>query len=188
MDRRQQKTRRAIFAALASLLERKEFDRITIQELIDEADVGRSTFYAHFETKEELLHSICNELLEHIVQAADDVSHTHGLKKADEHPLSVFCHSLQHLQENDHSMLRLLACSSNRIFIGYFSKAVEEIVRSQLPVREAAVRRGVPEEYLVHHITRSYLALVEWWMQAPGKHTAQELDRYFRAVTEPVLA
>ena len=187
MDKMQQKTRRAIFSALATLLKRKDFEKITIQELIDEAEVGRSTFYSHFETKEELLRSICSDLLEHLVHSSHDCSHTHGLKKEDEHPLSVFCHSLQHLQEDDHSVLRLLACSSNRIFIGYFSKAVEEVVRSQLPVQEAAARRNIPSDYLVHHLTRGDLALVEWWLQENPDLSAQELDRYFHAVTEPLL-
>ncbi len=52
MDRRQRKSRERIFHAFIELLAKKHFNQITVGEIIERADVGRATFYAHFETKD----------------------------------------------------------------------------------------------------------------------------------------
>ena len=61
MDRRQQKTKIAIHQAMTTLLKKKKFEALTVQDIIDEANIGRSTFYSHFETKEELLELLLRE-------------------------------------------------------------------------------------------------------------------------------
>ena len=66
MDRRQRKTRESIFGAFVELMSEKDFAHITVGEVIDRANVGRATFYAHFETKDFLLKELCRELFDHI--------------------------------------------------------------------------------------------------------------------------
>ena len=66
MDRRKAKTIKAIRGAFSQLLQTKRYSEITIQDVLDEADICRSTFYEHYKTKEELLHSICKEIFSHV--------------------------------------------------------------------------------------------------------------------------
>ena len=65
-DRRISKTRKAIYTAFLQLLNQKNFEMITVQEIIDLADVGRSTFYSHYESKELLLDELCRYLFHHL--------------------------------------------------------------------------------------------------------------------------
>ena len=75
-DRRSRRSRRLIVDALLALMREKRYDRITVQEIIDRADVGRSTFYAQFRNKEDVLESEFARVLgllheQHLVAAKD---------------------------------------------------------------------------------------------------------------------
>lgn len=187
MDRRQKKTRDAIFKAFGKLLDRKSYHSITVQEIIDEANVGRSTFYAHFETKDDLLKELCEELFGHVIGSALNQTHIHGLYSGGA-PESVFRHLLRHLAEDDRNILGLLSCESNELFLRYFKNSLRELIRTQLAEGGYFERGPLPEGFLVNHISSSFVETVLWWVKGGRKQTAEELDQYFRMVIEPVLS
>lgn len=186
MDRRQKKTRAAIFDAFTILLSRKQYHKITIQEIIDEANVGRSTFYAHFETKEELVRAFCEELFDHIIESAADQSHSHGRYSDDAAPSSVFCHILQHLQKNDRNILNLFACESNELFLRYFKNSLNALIREQILWSIEIEPLGIPQDFLVNHISGSFVEMVQWWSKNGRTETPEQLDIYFRAMLPPI--
>lgn len=186
MDRRQQKTRTAIFKAFTSLLSEKSYNNITVQDIIDRADVGRTTFYSHFETKDDLLRSLCEGLFDHIISSAVDSAHSHGLYSDGKPPASLFCHLLQHLQKNDRNILGLLSCESNELFLRYFRDSMNKLVREHLTVGDSGLASDVPMDFLINHITGSFVEMVLWWVRGNMHETPEELDRYFRAVIEPL--
>ena len=117
MDRRQKKAREAIFRAFTQLLAEKNYNQIVVQEIIDRADIGRTTFYAHFETKDYLLKDLCEELFGHIIDTAMGLPHGHYHYSCGTEQDSVFLHLLQHLQKNDRNILELLSSQNNEIFL-----------------------------------------------------------------------
>lgn len=187
MDRRQQKTRAAIFSAFSTLLEEKNYNKITVQEIIDKANVGRTTFYAHFETKDDLLKALCEELFSHILRSAADIVHTSGLYSNNCAPESVFCHLLQHLRQNENNILGLLSCESSEVFLRYFKDSLNELVKKQFVDKYYGNNTKIPMDFLVNHISSSFVEMVMWWIKGQMKESPEDLDRYFRQIIEPIL-
>lgn len=115
MDRRQKKSREAIFYAFSNLLERKSFHNITVQEIIDEANVGRSTFYAHFDTKDELLREMCTEIFEHIFSSELSSEYSHDFSTTDQGLKEELTHLLYHLKDNRGNIAGLFSSESSEM-------------------------------------------------------------------------
>lgn len=178
VDRRQRKTREAIFRAFISLLSEKDFEQITVAEIIEAADVGRATFYAHFETKDSLLKELCGELFCHIFDATGrHCDHRHIFDCTA--PDSVFLHLLQHLQKNDNNILDLLSSRNNELFLRYFKNNLVKLVESQLPLFESEKSRKLPESYRINHITSTFVETVRWWIDNGKKESPEVIAEYF---------
>lgn len=167
MDRRQQKTRNAIFKAFSKLLEKKRYEHITVQEIIDEADIGRSTFYAHFETKDHLLKSMCSDIFEHIFagNACEYMEKTEDLT-------SRLAHILWHLNEHKNDIIGILSSESKDIFMGYLKEYLTELFSLYL----SDFNLDIPKDFLLNYLTGSFSETILWWvnnkMQTPSENVA----------------
>ena len=187
MDRRQKKSREAIFNAFTSLLSEKNYNQISVQEIIDAADVGRTTFYAHFETKDYLLKDLCEELFGHIIDTAMGLPHGHYHYSCGNTTDSVFLHLLRHLQENDRHILELLSSQNNDLFLRYFKSNLKKLIISQYAQKGLLKNSKLPEDYLVNHITSSFVETVSWWLSHDMKESPEQITEYFLKTIEPIL-
>jgi len=178
MDRRQRKSRQAIFNALIALLAEKEFARITVGEIIERADVGRATFYAHFETKDFLLKELCGELFCHIFDAVGEGNGHRHIFDCESHG-SVFLHLCQHLQKNDNQILTLLSGRNNELFLRYFKSGLRELVRSQLPLFASEKAEKLPENFWIDHIVATFVETVRWWADHGMRESPETITEYF---------
>ncbi len=175
MDRRQQKTREAIFKAFNRLLEKKHFNNITVQEILDEANVGRSTFYSHFETKDALLKEMCTDIFHHIFshELQSEVSHDfscsdHGLQEK-------IMHLLYHLKDNKGNVLGVLSGESGELFMRYF----REYLTTMFDQYPECLKEGVPRDFALNHLAGSFAEAVKWWIRTKMKMTPEELAGYY---------
>ncbi len=181
MDRRQKKTREAIFGAFSALLFKKRYEQITVGEIIEEANVGRATFYAHFETKDFLLKALCEELFCHIFDSTDPKRSGHRHIFACDAPSSAFLHLLQHLQKNDHHLLDLLSCESNELFLRYFKDNLQKFIGANISLFDEKRDASLPKDFFIHHVASSFVSTVLWWIEGGMKESPEKIADYFAA-------
>ena len=179
MDRRQRKTRNAIFDAFINLLSKKSFDKITVGEIIERADIGRATFYAHFETKDFLLKELCTELFCHVFDCMQGEQEKHIHIFNCNAPESVFLHLLQHLKKNDNHILDLLSGSNNELFLTCFKSGLIEIIKSRKADFRSSFSKELPEDFVINHIASTFVETVRWWINGKMKYSPEEINAYF---------
>lgn len=183
MDRRQKKTRNSIFDAFIELLDEKNYNQITVGEIIDRADVGRATFYAHFETKDFLLKEICEELFCHVFDSdiGTDECHEHIFKC--DAPDSVFLHLFQHIKKNDNNIAVLLSCQNNDLFIRYFKENLIALIK-RLNLVDKKKARTLPYDFIVNHTAATFIETVRWWLENRMEENTETITQYFLTLTE----
>ena len=178
MDRRQKRTKDAIFRAFGSLLEQKKYESITVQDIIDEADIGRSTFYTHFETKDELLKTMCTDIFHHVF--TDELPQEAARSRRCDHTQLELKlgHVLYHLRENKVNLKGLLASQSSQLFLSFLKDYLRQLFSQYLP----ALCCDVPEDYLLHFLAGSFAETVKWWVAQNMTEAPETVARHFMAV------
>lgn len=179
MDRRQRKTRESIFKAFTELLAQKNFSQITVGEIIEKADIGRATFYAHFETKDYLLKEMCEELFCHIFDSTQEGNCSHRHIFACDMSDSVFLHLFTHLQKNDNNILQLLTCQNNELFLQYFKTGLIKLIVTQIDTFDRDRVKEIPEDFWVNHIAATFVETVRWWIDNKMKQSPELITKYF---------
>lgn len=176
-DRRVRRTRARLHQALMDLVVEKGFDRITIQDLTDRADVGRSTFYSHYETKNDLLIGLLDHLVEDIEGHLDTPS--------DGFPggfsaLAVF----QHVAANAQIFRALIGRGGIDLVERAALDLLTERARSSLGQPE---NTAIPDEIRAAFLAGSLMALVVWWVDNDMAYPPEVMADAFDELTSPGL-
>ena len=180
-DRRIRRTRRALNESLIALILEKGYDRVTVQDILDRADVGRSTFYAHFRDKESLLVASFDDLGEQLRGDLDAMAP--GIAPTDPaRPVGVI---YQHAYDHRAAYQALCGKQGGNIVYGHLHRLVGGLLRDHLRPHLAAAGSDLPVDVVAEFYTAAALGLLVWWVNQDFPHDPAALASMFHRLALP---
>jgi AcrR family transcriptional regulator len=184
-DRRVRRTRATLLSALLDLIVERGYEAVSVQDIVDRANVGRSTFYTHFLDKRELLMSGVEGLQALLVQqrGAPVAPATEG-----DGLLRFSLPLFRHVQGNMQFCRALLGPRSGAIVEPHLQRMLAGLVREELAARVVTgAAPAVTLDVTVQYVVSAFIGLLRWWMDQPVPGPAEEMDRQFRIMTLPAI-
>ncbi|MBT9492200.1 MAG: helix-turn-helix transcriptional regulator [Paucibacter sp.] len=178
-DSRTRRSRDRLLGALFELMCERGYERLTVQNLLDRAGIGRATFYAHFDSKDELLAcSVANLRAWLLDERAARPGQRLGFTEA------FFGHVAAHRQ-----LYQMTVVRESELSVEHKIRAMlMELVRADLAPGRS--RHGQPDaalELSTQYVVGALWSTLAWWMATPTAWTAAEIHALFLRMTLPGL-
>ncbi len=185
-DRRIQKTRALLHEALFSLIVEKNYESIVVNDILDRANVGRSTFYSHFDSKDELLVSGMRDMLQSI--------HPSGLLASAKPHEQIIWFSLpifEHIDEHRRASVADIRPRGGAIIHEHLHKVLAELIADGVTKHLQNRRKTaaqIPSDVVVQHIASTFILVMNWWLEKKHPLPPKEINELFKALILPTLA
>jgi AcrR family transcriptional regulator len=172
---------------LISLILEKSYDSITVQEVLDRADVGRSTFYVHFEDLDELLISGTHDL--HVTLNAA-LQRERASAKRHEVVVAFSGAMFDHANEYRDVYYALLNTRAWPLVRRRIQDVLEEVIRRECKAEIAKLKKAdsdVPVDLFVHYLAAAFFAVLTWWLDRRSRLIPSEMNEVFRSLVLPTV-
>ncbi|GHO78289.1 TetR family transcriptional regulator [Ktedonobacter sp. SOSP1-85] len=178
-DRRSQRTYRLVSSAFAELMVEKPYDEILVQDILDRADIGRTTFYAHYFDKEDVLNSIVEQELERLTRQI-----THAAARQRVVPsLELFEH-VYHSQNQP--FLALMRSRAGEPLWEALHTALCQAIEPALCTLCAKKRSpSIPLPVVSQYLAGALLTLLKWWIAADMPYPPEQIESIFQQLALP---
>ena len=178
-DRRTRRTRHSLTHAMVDLVTEKRFDDITVQNLIDRADIGRSTFYTHFRDKEDLFQTNWEGFLEFCVEQIDWTR----VGKGSFFPVLFLFDHLKDVQPFYRGLV-LSRKSEPLMKTGteYLSQRLGEGLQANLKYHPS-----IPIPILSNYLATELFSLLKWWLDQGMPYSPERMDQIFHELVNPAF-
>jgi len=184
-DRRIQRTRELLQKALIELTSERDYDTITIQDIIDRANVGRTTFYKHYNSKDELFMS-CHEAM----ISEFHIGPFHPLSReallSPEIPLEMTS-AYQHLEQRRAQLYPVFQGKDSPLILRQIRDRSAREIEANLHSAFGETRSMIPLDLLANYLAGAQIALMQWWLEKRRPHAAEKLTQTFHLLQRAAI-
>ena len=175
-DARVRRTRDALGDALVALMQEKPFETITVQDVLDRAHVGRSTFYSHYSDKDDLLMSDVDDFYERVSMGLSAM----GEKSDRVFPVKEFFSHVAEARQFVNALSSSGKMQENmELARGHFARGIERRL-SELPRGQSIAESERSAVAFAH--AGALLSLMTWWIDRGMRESAIEMDELFHRI------
>jgi AcrR family transcriptional regulator len=185
-DRRVQKTQTLLREALVSLIREKSYDSIAVKEILDRANVGRSTFYMHFKDKDDLLVSGIHDMLRSV--------HSTGLSSSANRHETLTSFSLPIFEYHDqhrHTGKDRMGTTGRAIVHEHLRRVLVNLIGDEAGKDDRRRRKApdrLPSDLLVQYVASTFILVLNWWLETRSPLRPNDVNDLFRSLVLPTLA
>jgi AcrR family transcriptional regulator len=182
-DRRVRRTRELLRNAFVSLVHEKGYDRVTVQDILDRADVGRSTFYAHYRDKEDLLRSGFEDVHAALAAEKEAAERQTGERTPFLEPLvAVF----RHVERYRESWGPDPGKGNHQVIVRMLQEGIDDLVRAHFRSHfpDADLDRPEPAAAM-RFVASACMGVLVWWLDDDVAWSAEEVHAAFRRMATP---
>lgn len=181
MNRQVTRTNRMLRTALLELLDEKPYPKITVSDIVERADLSRSTFYVHFDTKEDLLASFVDNILDEFF----DILSSRNFSNPDVHADIEINISIFRLWKDNAAITQLVqATDIDHIMMRSLTKAwlrnYEEHIADKRPHTAPVL-----SDYINRYLACSYFGILRHWIDEGMQQPAELMGRLLYSLTGP---
>ncbi|WP_078433647.1 TetR/AcrR family transcriptional regulator [Metabacillus halosaccharovorans] len=155
VDRRIAKSQEAIKHAFIELINEKHFDKITLQDIADRANVSRRTIYLHYMDKFDLLDKLIEEHIKKLEEMFESLSEADFITSGQ----TIF----EYFQKNYLFFSTMLVGGGARIFRAQYIEFSVELLKNEVNIGEGK-NKGLSEDIILRFVSAAYVEVVEWWL------------------------
>lgn len=184
-DRRAQRTRELLQMTMIELIREHGYEAITIQDIVDRANVGRTTFYLHYTSKDDLFMS-CHEAIVGDFHLGPVHLHSQEELLSSDAPLGMIS-AFRHLEEVRALMYPIFHGKDSLLILQRIRDQSANDIEASLRAAFVEADSTIPLDVLANYLARARIALVQWWLEKRQPHTLENMAQMFHRLQRAAI-